>query len=118
LPDVELLARGLDGLTINTPSLLETTKLFDLSGRQCWPDPQQTNPNRLAVEMAASVALMAGGDPEQYTWNWWKAGQRRQAAARIEAERNDARLRQMAADQEKRVNQEEAARWNAAHGTR
>jgi hypothetical protein len=96
------------------PSLLQNSRLFDLAGKQLRPDPAQVN--KLAVEMASSVALMAGGDPEQFSPFWWRAAQRR--AARVEAERNDARLRQMAADQEKRVNEEEAARWNAAHGTR
>jgi hypothetical protein len=119
LPDPELLGRGLDGFTINTPSLLEVTKLFDLAGRQCWPDAQQTNSNRLAVEMSNSVlAMVASRDRDECTPFWHRAIARRQIAAAEEAERQGKRFAEMKVAQEKRENEEAAARWNAAHGTR
>jgi len=117
LPDVELMARGLDGFTVTTPSLLEQTKLFDFTGRQLWPDPLQTNPNRFAVEMSQSVlAMAASGDPEQYSTLWWRAAQRRQAAYRVETERQDQRLREMERAQTERENRELKERFAAAHG--
>jgi hypothetical protein len=119
LPDPELMARGLDGFTVSTPSLLEATKLFDLTGRQLWPDPQRTNPNRFAVEMSQSVlAMVSSGDPDATGPNWWKAVARRQAAAAAEVELQGKRFAEMKIEQEKRENEEAAARWNAAHGTR
>jgi hypothetical protein len=118
LPDPELLARGLDGFTINTPSLLEATKLFDLeTGQQIWPDPQQTN--RLAVEMSSSVrAMVSSMDRDACTPNWWKAVARRQAAAAAEAELQGERFAEMKRAQEERENREAAENWRAAHGTR
>jgi hypothetical protein len=58
----------------------------------------------------------SGGDPEQFSPFWWRAAQRRQAAHRVETERQDARLRQLAAEQEARLNKEERERFAAAHG--
>jgi len=96
--------------------LLADTRLFDLeNGAQVWPGPQQTN--RLAVEMSQSVLAMAASqDPDECTPNWWKAAARRQAAHRVETERQDARLRQLEQEQTERVNREERERWAAAHG--
>jgi hypothetical protein len=51
-----------------------------------------------------------------YTSEWWKANERRAAAARIENKRTAARFEQMKAEQEERVNREERERWAAAHG--
>jgi hypothetical protein len=116
LPEPELLARRLDGFTVNTPSLLEQTQLFDFeTGTQIWPVAQPL----IGVVMAEStLAMAASQDREQFSPFWWRAAQRRAAAHRAETERQDARLREMAAEQEKRVNEEEAARWRAAHGSR
>jgi hypothetical protein len=97
-----------------SPSLLQNSHLFDLAGKQVWPDPAQVN--KLAVEMATSVAMMAGGDPEQYSPNWWRAAQRRQAERRVEIEAQDARLREMDAEQTARINREQQERFAANHG--
>jgi len=66
--------------------------------------------------MASSVALMAGGDPEQFSPFWWRAAQRRQAAIRIESELHGQRLLEMERQQTERINREEKERFAAAHG--
>jgi hypothetical protein len=113
LPDPELMARGWDSFTINTPSLLET-KLFNFeTGKQIWPPAHVP----LGVIMAQSVQAMAASlDREQFSPNWWRAAARRQAANRVEAERQDERLREMEREQTERMNREERERFAAMHG--
>jgi hypothetical protein len=97
---------------IPAPKMLSDTRLFDCSGAQLWPDPTQTN--KLAATMAESVrGMMASQDPDLYTPNWWRAAQRRQAAARIEAERREESLTRMASEERERY-----LRDLAAHGAR
>jgi hypothetical protein len=100
---------------VPAPQMLSDTRLFALDGAQLWPDPQQIN--RLAVEMAQSISATAGKrDPDDFGPFWWRAVARRQAAHRVETERQDARLRQMEQEQTERINREERERWAAAHG--
>jgi hypothetical protein len=114
LPEPELLARDLNGFTITTPSLLEQTKLFDFeTGSQIWPRAQLP----IGVIMAQSVQAMAmAQDREQFSPFWWRAAQRRAAAHKVETEQQDARLRQMAAEQEERLNRELKETFVATHG--
>jgi hypothetical protein len=103
--------------TITPTALPQNSRLFDLAGRQLWPNPVETN--RLAAEMAeATLRMVSSGDRDACTPNWWKAVGRRQAAAAEEAELQGKRFAEIKIAQEKRENEEAAARWNAAHGTR
>jgi hypothetical protein len=110
---------GLENIADPAPpsSLLQNSRLFDLAGKQVWPDSAQVN--KLAVEMSRSVlAMVSSGDPDATGPNWWKAVARRQAAAAAEAELQGKRFAEMKVAQEARENEEAARNWNAAHGTR
>jgi hypothetical protein len=96
--------------------LLADTRLFDLeNGAQVWPDPQQTN--RLAVAMSQSVlGMVASMDLDKFSPFWWRAVQRRQAAAAAEAELQGKRFAEMKIEQEARQNAEEQERFAEMHG--
>jgi hypothetical protein len=99
------------------PTLLQNSRLFDLAGKQLWPDPAETN--KLAAEMAAAtLRMVSSGDPDATGPNWWKAVGRRRAAAAAEAELQGKRFAEMKLAQEKRENEEAAENWRAAHQTR
>jgi hypothetical protein len=108
---------GLENISdpVPAPSLLQNSRLFDLAGRQLWPNPAETN--RLAAEMAeATLRMVSSGDRDACTPNWWKAVARRQAAAAAEAELQGKRFVEMKIEQEKRENAEEKERFAAMHG--
>jgi hypothetical protein len=110
---------GMEGVSnpIPAPRMLSDTRLFDCSGAPVWPDPREIN--RVAVEMSNSVlAMVSSGDRDACSPFWHRAVARRQAAAAEEAELQGKRFAEMKIAQEKRENEEAAARWNAAHGTR
>jgi hypothetical protein len=93
------------------PGLLQNSRLFDLAGRQLWPDPAAVN--RLAVEMSQSVLGMAASqDRDQFSPHWWRAAQRRQAAAAAEGARRDENLARMASEERERYLRD------LAHGAR
>jgi hypothetical protein len=83
LNKVELVARGLERLTVNQPSILENCQLPDWehSDRKVWP-PQQPP---LGVLVAASMVFANDG---RYGPNWFEANK----ARRAEIERDQQRL--------------------------
>jgi hypothetical protein len=94
------MARELDGFTINTPSLLEATKLFDFAtGKQIWPLPERP----LGVVVAEGMRF---GRDVRYTADWWKVNAQRVADAQRENEATAARFATMAREQEERQNRE------------
>jgi len=100
LGEPELMARGLDGFTRDTPSLLESVRLRDWgTGREVWPTP-----STFSVDYAQSmpVPLHAGAhwaDPEVQA--------RRHAELAAERERIARFHTQGAKEQEIRQNKEE-----------
>jgi hypothetical protein len=92
--------------------MLADTRLFDLeNGAQLWPNPQQIN--ALAVAMSTSVhAMMSARDRDEYTPFWWRASQRRQAAAAAEGARRDENLARIASEERERYLRD------LAHGAR
>jgi hypothetical protein len=79
LLSAELHARGLDGFSSNTPSLLTSVCLFDWdSGRQICPPPRPS-------PAAAFAATATPGYDRRFTADWAKDNERR--AARQQAER-------------------------------
>jgi hypothetical protein len=102
--------RGLDGFTAATLRLLEQTKLLDLeTGKEIWPPLQQP----FAVVMVESMRF----NPDvRFSPEWWRAGEQRAEAARIENERTGIRFEEMKRSQEERMNREEKENFLAAHG--
>jgi hypothetical protein len=52
----------------------------------------------------------------RFSPEWWRAGEARAAAARVEEEKTAARCARMKAEQEERMNREERERFAAARG--
>jgi hypothetical protein len=75
----ELIARGLEGFTINQPSLINEVKLpaFEPGKPQAWPPPQPS----MAAAFAATVP---GYDPRRFSADWAKDNERRAAVQRAE----------------------------------
>jgi hypothetical protein len=99
LRSAELHARGLDGFTRDSPSLLGSVVLFDFeSGRQIWPPP------RPSMASAFAAIAMPGCD-RRFTADWAKDNERRAAAQQAE--------RQRMADYYARTTKEQEDRQNA-----
>jgi len=78
LLSAELHARGLDGLSYNTPSLLTSVCLFDWdSGRQICPPPRPS----MASAFAATAMLACD---RRFTADWAKDNDRRAAGQEAE----------------------------------
>jgi hypothetical protein len=100
LLSAELHARGLDGLSYNTPSLLASVCLFDWdSGRQICPPPQPS--------MAAAFAATAMPPYDRrFTGDWAKDNERRAARQRAEQQRIADYYVRAKKEQEERENAE------------
>jgi hypothetical protein len=95
----ELQARGLDGFTRDTPSILTSVHLLDWeSGRQAWP-PQRPP---MAAAFAATMVPAYG---RRCTADWWMDNEQRVVEQRAE--------RQRMADYYARTKKEQEARENA-----
>ena len=99
LLSVELAARGLDGFSVNTPSLLTSVCLFDWdTGRQIWPPPRESLG-------AAFAATMMPASDQRFSADWWK--EKEEGAARQRARQ------QSMADYYARTTKEQEDRENA-----
>jgi hypothetical protein len=106
LLSAELHARGLDTLTRDKPSLLESTRLIDwVSGREAWP-PARTP---LAVLVAASVPRSQYRNPA----DWWKDNERRTAEQQADRRRVADYYERTKKEQEDRENAEARERFLA-----
>jgi hypothetical protein len=111
LRSAELVARGLQHFTRDTPSLTERTALPDPdnSAALLWPPPQL--PLGVAVAMSMGNAASGGfGDPRRYSDRWWEVAQEDEQRRQIESERLTKYYEQTTREQETRINAEEAAR--------
>jgi hypothetical protein len=98
LLSAELHARALDGLSYNTPSLLDSVRLFDWdTGRQICP-PERPS-------MAAAFAAIAMPD-RRFSADWAKENERRAPGQRAEQQRHADYLARMSKEQEERQNRE------------
>ncbi len=109
LRTAELEARGLDGFTRDTPSIIEEQlKLPDWqhSERMAWPPPKPSE----AAAFAASMAL-----PMHRGADWWKDGDARAAEQAAEAARVARYYADQPREREKREAAEERTRATGAH---
>jgi hypothetical protein len=107
LISAELHARGLEGFSYNTPSLLTSVFLFDWdTGRQVWP------PSRSSMA-SAFAAVAPPHDSHRLSANWAKDNERRAAAQRAENQRIADYYARTTKEQEDRENAEARERFLA-----
>jgi hypothetical protein len=108
LLSVELAARGLDGFSVNTPSLLTSVCLFDWdTGRQIFPPPRQSMGTAFAAAMMPASDRLFSGD-------WWKEKEDGAAIQRAQQQSMADYYERMTVEQEQRENAEARERF-AAH---
>ena len=108
LRSVELHARGLDGFSRDTPSLLTSVCLFDWeTGRQICPPPR-------ASMGAAFAATMMSASDQRFSSDWWKEKEDGAASQRAEQQRIADYYARTTKEQEDRENAEALERF-AAH---
>jgi hypothetical protein len=106
LLSAELLARGLDSFSRDTPSLLTAVHLVDWdSGREIWPPPRPS----MAAAFAAAVPVY----DRRCTADWASDNERRAAAQQAERERMADFYRRLDQEQEDRENAEARERFLA-----
>ncbi len=105
LVSAELHARGLDRITRDKPSLLDSVHLIDWeSGREIWPPPRPS--------MAAAFAsVIMPYDRQRFSADWAKYNERHAAAQREEQQRMAEYYARMTKEQEDRENAEARERF-------
>jgi hypothetical protein len=99
LVSAELLARGLDSFSRDTPSLLTAVHLVDWdSGRQIWPLP----PPSMASAFATTMVPASG----RFSAEWWKDSEQGAARQRAEGQRHADYLARLTKEQDERQNRE------------
>jgi hypothetical protein len=108
LQKVELHARQMEMFTINRPSFLEVTRLFDFcSGEELWPPPTPS----VAASFAASMVPQLNS--RLYSADWAAGHETVKARQREDQQRVDAFNERRAREQEDSFNAEERARVTA-----
>ena len=108
LRSVELHARGLDGFSRDTPSLLTAVCLFDWeTGRQICPPPRPS----ITASFAATMVPASG---RRFSGDWWKDTEDGAARQRAEQQRIADYYERTTKEQEDRENAEALDRF-AAH---
>jgi hypothetical protein len=118
LRHVELESRDLDRFTRDNPSLADNCELrdWDCSCLDLWPPRSLKTGNTGGLAVLMATSMLPAQHPDDYTGDWWKAAQAREAARRENKQMADY-YREQTEAQEKRLNDEEAERFRQQHPT-